>query len=404
VAGWIGADADAGSDAEAAAEAVGAMWERWTAERNSRRAVAGREILTIGGRPLTVLWQTEGGSLRALLADSRFAERTWFASLAPIARAHHVAMMLKAPDGSPVHQIGTPDGAATIRYGSNAALPWNLAVGTTDPPIERGDFILRRRWLGAGFVLLASMAIVAGGLIGRAVTRELAVARLQSDFVAAVSHEFRTPLTALRQFTEMLREQPALSETDRHNAYEIQARATERLTRLVESLLDFGSMEAGARVYRLARRDGALFVDGVVADFQTGGRAAGHSITFHRNGGAPIDVDDEALGRALSNLLDNAVKYSPPGSPIDVDLHERGGLVFISVRDRGIGIPAHEQAQVFSKFFRGEQARARGIRGTGIGLAMVAEIARAHRGRVAVESEPGEGSTFTIVLPLGVDR
>jgi signal transduction histidine kinase len=102
----------------------------------------------------------------------------------------------------------------------------------------------------------------------------------------------------------------------------------------------------------------------------------------------------------VSNLLENAVKYSPKPSRIEVGLHQRDGQVFIAVRDHGLGIPAHEQVEVFSKFYRGEQARTRGIRGTGIGLAMVDEIVKAHHGHVAVESEPGKGSTFTIVLQL----
>jgi len=102
---------------------------------------------------------------------------------------------------------------------------------------------------------------------------------------------------------------------------------------------------------------------------------------------------------AVRNLLDNAVKYSPQAQTVDVDVQHRNEDVFISVQDHGIGIPGHEQGQIFTKFHRGEQARTRGIKGTGIGLAMVHEIVKAHRGRVEVDSSPGVGSTFTIVLP-----
>jgi signal transduction histidine kinase len=246
------------------------------------------------------------------------------------------------------------------------------------------------------------MALAASFLIVRAVSHEVAVGQLQSDFVSAVSHEFRTPLTSLRQFTEMLRENPRMDDSRRHLAYDAQARATERLTRLVESLLDFGRMQAGARRYRFEPRDGADLVSAVVDDFRSEAVAGGHVLQFRRNGSAPIDVDEEALARAIRNLLDNAVKYSPDPRTIDVRVGCRDGEVKISVADHGMGIPPHERTAIFSKFHRGEQARTRGIKGTGIGLAMVDEIVRAHHGRVDVASELGKGSTFTIVLPAAV--
>ena len=159
-------------------------------------------------------------------------------------------------------------------------------------------------------------------------------------------------------------------------------------------------MEAGARRYQFEPRDCTEVVSRIVEDFRGEAHATGHDIEFRGSGSAQIDVDDEALGRAVRNLLDNAVKYSPGPSPVEVDLERRNGHVFISVHDHGIGIPADERADIFAKFHRGEQARIRGIKGTGIGLAMVDEIVRAHHGRVEVDSEPGKGSTFTIVLPI----
>jgi two-component system phosphate regulon sensor histidine kinase PhoR len=243
------------------------------------------------------------------------------------------------------------------------------------------------------------MAFVASFLIFRAVSREYAVARLQSDFVAAVSHEFRTPLTALRQFTDMLREHGDLTDDRRRICYDAQSRATDRLTRLVESLLDFGRMEAGARPYVFGRRNCRELVDRVVADFRGEAQAAGYQIEFSGNGSAWIEADGEALSRAIWNLLDNAVKYSPDHRTVEVGLSRGEATVSISVRDRGIGVPAHERTAIFAKFQRGDEARTRGIKGTGIGLAMVEHIVKAHRGRVELESEPGKGSTFTIVLP-----
>jgi signal transduction histidine kinase len=295
--------------------------------------------------------------------------------------------------------VDTGGAHKATRSAAESALPWNIVTASLDPPDEEREFTLRRRLLIAGLVLLVAMALMASYLIVRAVSRELAVARLQSDFVAAVSHEFRTPLTALRQFTDMLREQPVLADDRRRVAYDAQSRATDRLTRLVEALLDFGRMEGGVRHYQFEPRDCMELVRRVVDDFRDEARATGHDVEFRANGDTQVDVDDEAISRAVRNLLNNAVKYSPEPSSVEVRVDRRNGQVFISVHDRGIGIPSHERAKIFTKFHRGEQSRILGIKGTGIGLAMVDEIVRAHHGRVDVDSEPGQGSTFTIVLP-----
>lgn len=397
---WTGDKLHGPREPEVFAEAVGALWDKWMSSRATMRGSSGRESLTVDGHAFTALWQTSEGSLRALIAAPRFVESQWLNVLPPVVNEQNIAVSLRDVDGHRVFGTDGAGGPKAIRTAADAGLPWSVVTASLDPPVERRDFSRRRRWLAAGFVLLVAMALVASYVIVRAVGRELALARLQSDFVAAVSHEFRTPLTSLRQFTDMLREHPALDDDRRRTAYDAQSRATDRLTKLVESLLDFGRMEAGARRYRFEPRDGTELVRRVVDDFAPQARAAGHDIEFHSNVPARIDADDEALARAVWNLLDNAVKYSPKPSPIEVGVGNRDGQVFIAVRDHGLGIPPHEQTKVFSRFYRGEDAGTRGIKGTGIGLAMVDQIVKAHRGRIDVDSNPGQGSTFTIVLPM----
>jgi len=396
---WTGSPRE--RQAEVFGEAAGALWERWNSMRPGKRAPSGRESLTVDGQTLVVLWQISGGSFRALLAAPGFVKSQWLEAIAPVVKEQRILLGLRDSEGKIVFgTFGTGGALKATRSAAEAALPWSLAAWSIDPPGHGRDFALRRQLLIAGFVLLVSMALVASFLIFRAVSREFAVARLQSDFVAAVSHEFRTPLTALRQFTDMLREHGDLTDDRRRICYEAQSRATDRLTRLVESLLDFGRMEAGARPYVFGRRDCRELVDRVVADFRGEAQAAGYQIEFCGNGSAWIEADGEALSRAIWNLLDNAVKYSPDHRTVEVGLSRGEATVSISVRDRGIGVPAHERAAVFAKFQRGDEARTRGIKGTGIGLAMVEHIVKAHRGRVELESEPGKGSTFTIVLPV----
>jgi signal transduction histidine kinase len=162
-------------------------------------------------------------------------------------------------------------------------------------------------------------------------------------------------------------------------------------------------MESGRRPYAFQPVDASALTVGVVADFQKEVAPRGFTIDLEeRTGDARVRADATSLTNALWNLLDNAVKYSPEASQVRVGVERRNGYVEISVRDQGLGIPANERPAIFDKFHRGEQARALGINGTGIGLAMVHEIVRAHHGHINVDSEPGRGSTFTIVLPAEV--
>lgn len=390
---------------ELLAAAVARLWHERTAPAGTSQGTR-RKLFTIDDQPLVIVWQVSAPVPRALVAAQSFVESAWLKPAALVAADQKVEFHLRdaaQPPAAPAVNLPARTAAETIApaiaIGSGqSSLPWHVTVFSTSSGTGSG-LVVRRRLLIGGFVLLATLSLAASWLILRAVGREMAVARLQSDFVAAVSHEFRTPLTTLRQFTDMLRDHPGLPEERRSVCYAAQARATERLTRLVESVLDFGRMEAGARPYHFESRDCADLVERVVEDFRAQPQAAGYVVKFARNGNIPVDADEEALSRAVWNLLDNAVKYSPDVSPIEVGVSERDGTVSIAVRDHGLGIPARERKRIFLRFQRGEQARTLGIRGTGIGLAMVDQIVRAHNGHVEVESEAGAGSMFTIVLP-----
>ena len=169
----------------------------------------------------------------------------------------------------------------------------------------------------------------------------------------------------------------------------------------MESLLDFGRMEAGARPYRLEPLDVGPLVQNVVDEFREETRPEGFVIECNiPAGGAMIRGDREALAQALWNLLDNAVKYSGDCRTVCVEV-ETGSRVSIRVRDHGFGIPPSEQGRILRKFSRGSGAMEHGIKGTGIGLAMVKHIVDAHGGEILIDSEPGKGSTFTIRLPAG---
>ena len=378
------------------AAAVSRLWQQWQADGEmAGTRVLTREVIEVGGQPITVL-STGAGPFHALVASPPFVHAQWREAVAPLEREHGVAIDLRLAPGA-IRPASPNDSAFALRAHQVTGLPWTIAVASIQPAPEQAEFTTRRRWMLSGLILFGLLAATASYLIYHAVTREMAVARQQSDFVSAVSHEFRTPLTSMRQFTEMLLDQPELPAERRRQAYEAQHRATERLSRLVESLLHFGRMQAGAARVRLAASPLDEFIRKAVDDF-----------IAEAPGAPPIQVDAEpivaefdrdALGTAVRNLLENAVKYSPAGHQIDVRLRRQDGRALITVRDRGIGIPEAERSGVFGRFSRGEQAQRLGIGGTGLGLAMVKEIVREHHGEVQVDSVEGEGSTFTIALP-----
>jgi two-component system sensor histidine kinase ResE len=218
--------------------------------------------------------------------------------------------------------------------------------------------------------------------------------------VAAVSHEFRSPLTALSHLTELLRSDFQPSEKRRRQYYDALARETDRLRRFVETLLDAGRIQAGAARYHRVERDLAPLVAHVVDDFRTHATAGGHPLTFAAPGTAiAARVDQEAFHRALWNLLENAAKYSPDDRPIVISLEPEGECAAIRVTDQGPGIPESEQPFIFDQFFRGAAATESAVRGTGIGLALVKQIVAAHGGHIRVDSTVGVGSRFTILLP-----
>jgi len=366
---------------EASAFAAAAEW-LWNKRKETP---SGRESVTMEGRSITLLWR--GAS--ALVAGSRYREQHWLRPLAPLLKSQGVRLSL----------TGTPSPSQTQRAASTTGLPWTLAVSSADPAADMRQFAARRGFLLAMAGILGALVCAGSYMIARAVNRELAVARVQSDFVSAVSHEFRTPLTLLRQITEIFTEGRVTDEAEKKSYYQAQGRATERLQRLVESLLDFGRMEAGAKAYRLQPLDAAQLVREVVEEFQREA-AGGYEVELSiEKATAAVKGDPDALTHAVWNLLDNAVKYSPECRKVWVQVGGQGDQLSIAVRDRGLGIPKDEQEQIFRKFVRGAASRVNGIRGTGIGLAMVAHIVQAHGGAVRLESAPGAGSTFTILLP-----
>ncbi len=221
---------------------------------------------------------------------------------------------------------------------------------------------------------------------------------VRRDFVANVSHELKTPIGALEVLAETLaaEDDPAVT---RPLAERI-VKEAERLARIVDDLLDLSLIET-QEAPRRSPIPLEVLVDDAVDQLRPAAAAAGINLQAHPGvAGASVACDRRLVVSAIANLIDNAVKYSEPGSPVTVSTALDGGFVEVAVRDAGIGIPGRDLERIFERFYRVDQARSRATGGTGLGLAIVRHVARAHGGDITVESVEGQGSTFRFVLPL----
>jgi signal transduction histidine kinase len=263
---------------------------------------------------------------------------------------------------------------------------------------------MSNHWTHLAFAALGALSLLMGGgmlLAYRNVSRELALAKLKSDFVSNVSHELRTPLSLIRLYAETL-ELGRISTRGKHQEYyEIIRKESERLTALINNILDFSRIEAGKKEYSFRETDMADLVRSTLDSYRF--EIEQNGFQFEQkidNNLPPLRVDREAIARSLLNLVNNAVKYSAAEKYLGVHLYRRNGDVNIEVVDHGIGIPAKEQLKIFEKFYRVGDPLVHNTKGSGLGLSLVQHIVQAHGGVVAVESAPGRGSKFIITLPI----
>jgi signal transduction histidine kinase len=392
---WLesGPFSDRERDALAMSNAAESMYAQWIAGPESK----GRQILKIEERPVLISWTGAADRLSALLAGPGFLYSNWIQFL----QGQRVQGALVDADGNVMIGSFNKSGLQAIRTAPATGFPGTLHATFTDPVAAEAGYASRRRLLLSGFAVLALVLMAGSYFIMRSIGRERAVARLQSEFVSAVSHEFRTPLTSLCQLSEMLSKGRIPTEDLRRQSYDVLASESMRLKKLVESLLDFGRIEARSFRYQYEHLDPIKLVEDLVAEFQEKAVSLGYRVELTHKGESPaIHADREALSLALRNLLDNAVKYSPDCRTVWVEMAREGSRLAIRVQDKGMGIPAPEQKDIFKRFVRGAGSRAAHIQGTGIGLAMASHIVEAHEGEIRLESEPGAGSTFTILIPV----
>ena len=249
--------------------------------------------------------------------------------------------------------------------------------------------------------LVLSVTLFGAYLLWRDVRREVRMAEMRSQFVSSVSHELKTPLTAIRMFAETLRLGRSKSAKTQQEYLDTIVNESERLTRLLNNVLDFSKIEQGKRIYRpeLTPLDEIIKAAARAMEYPLSQK--GFKLNVRTEEGLPdVRVDKDALEQAILNLLHNAMKYSGESREIDLLLQKKDDQAMIQVIDRGIGIDSQEQYRIFEKFYRIPSRENERIVGTGLGLTLVVHIVKAHGGNMKVESTPGKGSTFSIYLPL----
>jgi len=297
-----------------------------------------------------------------------------------------------------------PRGPSTVTATlANEILPYTLELFQPTPRLVETFLTSRRGVYFYAFLLLAGILTFGLTLTIRSVTHQLALSRLKSDFVSTISHEFKSPLTAIRHLTEILISDRVPSEDRRKRYYRVMLEQSERLSLLVDNILDLAKMEEGRHELDLETVDVGNLLREIVEAVDHRTRHDGFLIRAEIEEPTPmILLDVEAVTQATTNLIDNAVRYSGESREVVVHGYSDSTHFNIAVEDFGIGLSVDETRRVFERFYRGGDELTRSVKGTGLGLSLVKRIAEAHGGSVVVESEPGRGSTFSIKLPRTV--
>ncbi len=343
------------------------------------------------------------GGIVGLILDAEHLADLVGGAFARLADPATTEWVLRGRDGGNIRGGGGPPTGPTslnLTFPDNFP-PWLLELRQRPQSAVRLLFASSRSVYSYMFLLIGTILAFGLVLTVRTVSHELELARLKSDFLSTVSHEFRSPLTSIRHVAEMLQAGSVPSEERRRRYYDVLVEQSTRLSSLVTNILDLARIEEGKQEFRFAAVDPGDLVRELVAGVRQRVQHDGFLVEAKLEEPLPpLRADRVALTQALSNLLDNAIRYSGASKRIEVRASADGTHLTLAVTDQGVGIPVDEQGKVFDRFFRGGSPLTRSVKGSGLGLTLVKEIVEAHGGTVHLQSEVGRGSTFSIRLPL----
>ena len=282
---------------------------------------------------------------------------------------------------------------------------WKIGVYLAHPNSLQASAGTWRVVLGSLIGLLVVAIAIGGWLIVADLKRQLTLARQKTDFVSNVSHELKTPLTSIRMFSELLAEGRVQEPERQKHFLSIITAETARLTRLINNVLDFAKLERGEKKYQFEPVDVVALARETCETYRA--HLEGSGFTFQCDlprQALPVQADRDALAQVLVNLLSNAEKYGGDRKQIDLAVDPTGASVAVRVMDRGAGVPAGCEERIFEQFFRAHDSLSSGIQGSGLGLTLARQIARAHGGDVTYNRREGGGSCFTLRLPAEAQR
>ena len=404
---------------------------RVTAPRSIWRALVGAVYDTIyvvpplrGERPLVIvpligfqgrIVAAAGWELHAEALSTTYLERLLNARVFNDPRVYHAeriskALALSVYDDQEHEVYRSRPGTHGVLYAEAPVGPllpgWRVSVG----PAAGSPYVWARAFVVAAYLLLALLVLLSLAALWAALrqaSEEIQLAEAKTAFLANVSHELKTPLALIRMAGETLELGRVRNDEERQRFLHVIGRECRRLTHMINHVLDFAKIEAGRKEFRFQRTDLVQVVNDTLEVFQPQFEEGKFEVLVDVPDTLPaIEADPEAVTQCLMNLLDNAVKYSKDQRSIEVKVRVTPpgtdgnlGEARIQVADHGIGISARDRERIFDKFFRVEQGMVHDVKGSGLGLSLVRHIAEAHGGHIEVESSPGQGSKFVLVLP-----
>jgi signal transduction histidine kinase/tetratricopeptide (TPR) repeat protein len=280
-------------------------------------------------------------------------------------------------------------------------LPWKLLV--TQPALDELERTAHRENFLYGTLLafIVVLMLLGAFLLGRDISRETETTRLKTEFVHNISHELKTPLTLIRLYGETLQRKENLTDDERRESYEIITKESERLSHLINNVLDFSRIDMGRKEFTFTKGSLSQVVKATLDSYRYHLEKKGFALREDIAPDLPeMNFDREAVASALINLLSNAMKFSPAAKEVTVKLFRRDTVAVLQVADKGIGISQQDLSGIFKRFYRAKNSLVSETRGSGLGLTLVKHTADAHGGTVEVESEPGKGSVFSIIMPI----